>query len=313
MRKIYLDHASTTYICKEALGAMKPYFDINYGNPSSIHQQGRKAKYAILQARNKIAKILNCQPTEIFFTGSGTESCNLAILGTAGAKKGNHIITSQVEHSAILEPCRKLEKKGFKVTYLPVDKEGMIRMSDLKKAIRPETILVSIMYANNEIGTIQPIQEIGRLLKSVNCGAITRSKTTDLQNLKSKIYFHTDACQAGGLLNLDTKKLGVDLLSLDASKIYGPKGVGSLFVREGLKIEPQILGGGQEGKLRGGTENVPGIVGMARALEIVQKNRIKEAARLRKLRDYLIKEVQKRIPKVVLNGHPQKSFKYIFF
>ena len=300
MRKVYLDYASTTYVSKEVFRAMRPYFEVYYGNPSSIHQVGRRAKYAIFQARQKISKILNCQPTEIVFTGSGTESCNLAIFGTAESlsKKGNHIITSKIEHSAVLQPCRKLEEKGFKISYLPVNSEGIIQISDLRKAIKPETILVSIMYANNEIGTIQPIAEIGRLIQKIN-------QERKKENLP-KILFHTDTCQAAGFLDLNVKKLGVDFLSLNASKIYGPKGMGLLFIKEGIQIEPQVLGGGQEWGLRSGTENVAGIVGLAKALEIAQRNKLKESARLRKLRDYFISEIQKIIPKVILNGHKGK-------
>jgi len=295
MPRVYLDHAATTYLDKEVLKAMKPYLEGGiYANPSSIHQEGRKAKYALYQARKKIAKILNCQPQEIIFTGSGTESCNLAIFGTAEnfSEKKDHIITSKIEHSAILKPCQKLEKQGFKVTYLPVGREGIIKVPDLEKAIQPDTFLVSIMYANNEIGTIQPIAEIGKLLKS--------------KNLKSKIYFHTDACQAAGFLNLDVQKLGADLLTLNGSKIYGPKGIGMLFVKQGTPIKPLILGGAQEEGKRAGTENLAGIIGFTKALEIAQKNRKKESARLTKLRDYLISGIKNKIPKVVLNGDREK-------
>jgi len=296
MKKVYLDHASTTYLIPEVIEAMKPYYDNVYGNPSSIHQEGRKAKYALYEARKKIADILNCQPTEIFFTGGGTESCNLAILGVASVfndkklKFKPHIITSRIEHSAVLKPCQKLEKEGFEITYLPVNRDGIVSVPDLEKAIKPETILISIMYANNEIGTIQPIQEIGGLIKTKN------------QKLKNKIIFHTDACQAAGFLDLDAQKLGVNLLTLNASKIYGPKGVGLLFIREGTPISPIILGGGQENGLRSGTENLAGIIGLAKALELAQKSRIKESQRLKKLRDYLIIGIEKRIPKVILNG-----------
>ena len=298
MHKVYLDYAATTYMDKRVLQAMRPYFEKIYGNPSSIHKEGRKAKYALYQARKKVAQILGCQLTEIIFTGSGTESCNLAIFGMAEnfSEKGGHIITSKIEHHAILRPCEKLEKQGFEVTYLPVGREGIVNISDLEKAIRPETFLVSIMYANNEIGTIQPIVEIGELIKKLN---ISRSKSY-------KIYFHTDACQAAGFLDLNINKLGVDLLSLNGSKIYGPKGIGMSFIRQGTPIRPIILGGGQEEGLRPGTENLAGIVGFSKALEITQKGRKKESARLIKLRDYLISEIKKKIPKIVLNGHQKK-------
>jgi len=300
MRKVYLDHAATTYLIPEVASSMKPYYDKVFGNPSSIHQEGRKAKYALFKVRKEIAEILNCKATEIIFTGSGTESCNLAIFGVIEAVKSKfknkkpHIITSRIEHSAVLKPCQKLEREGIEVTYLPVNKEGIVKVSDLERAIRSETILVSIMYANNEIGTIQPIQEIGRLIKKIN--------NFRLQTSEFRILFHTDACQAAGFLDLDCQKLGVDLLTLNASKIYGPKGVGLLFVKEGTPLNPMILGGGQESGLRSGTENLAGIVGLTKALEIAQKNRIKESKRLKKLRDYLIYELEKRIPKVILNG-----------
>ena len=302
VKRIYLDHAATTYLIPEVIKAMGPYYDKIYGNPSSIYQEGRKAKYALFLARKKIAKILNCQPTEIIFTGGGTESCNLAVFGVAAALKSqnlkfkHHIITSQIEHSAVLKPCKKLEKEGFQLTYLPVGKEGIIKIPDLEKAIRLETILVSIMYANNEIGTIQPIQEIGKLIKKANANRSTQAK----------IYFHTDACQAAGFLDLNVQKLGIDLLTINASKIYGPKGVGLLYLRGNTSLTPIILGGGQENGLRSGTENLAGILGMVKALELAQRGRIKEGERLKKLRDYLITEIQKRVPRVILNGHPQK-------
>ena len=298
MRKIYLDHAATTYLIPEVIRAMEPYYDKIYGNPSSIHEAGRKAKYAIYQARKKVAQILNCQPREVIFTGSGTESCNLAIFGIAEnfSEKGGHIIISQIEHSAVLKPCRKLEKKGFKVTYLSPDRDGIIKISDLEKEIRPETFLVSIMYANNEIGTIQPIAEIGKLIKNLNAD----------RSSQSKIYFHTDACQAAGFLNLSVNQLEADLLTLNGSKIYGPKGTGILYAKQGIPLKPLILGGGQEEGQRAGTENLAGIIGFTRALEIAQKNRKKESVRLTKLRDYLISGIEKKIPKIALNGHHQK-------
>lgn len=298
MRKVYLDHAATTYTDKSVISAMKPYFEKIYGNPSSIHQEGRKAKHALYQARKKVANVLSCQPTEIIFTGSGTESCNLAVFGMAenfSGKKG-HIITSKIEHHAILRPCEKLEKEGFQITYLPVGREGIVKVSDIEKAIRPETFLISIIYANNEIGTIQPIAEIGKLIKKLNAN----------RPLKSKIYFHTDACQAAGFLDLNIDNLGIDLLSLNGSKIYGPKGMGMLFVRYGVPIKPITLGGGQEEGLRSGTENLAGIIGFAKALEITQKEKKKESKRLINLRDYLIFQIEKKIPKVVLNGHREK-------
>ncbi|MFC1630018.1 cysteine desulfurase family protein [Patescibacteria group bacterium] len=300
MKKIYLDNASTTHTSKEVVLAMKPYFEKIYGNPSSLHQEGRKARYAVDKARKNIAKVLNCQSSEIIFTGSGTESCNLAVFGTSFLKqrKGVHIITSQIEHHAVLRPCEKLEKQGFSVTYLPVSKEGIINVSDFKKAITPETFFVSIMYVNNEIGTIQQISEIGKIAKKEN----QKREKTKLP----KILFHTDACQAAGYLDLDVQKLGVDLLTINGSKIYGPKGTGLLFVKEGVKLDPQMIGGGQEMGLRAGTENLAGIIGLAKALEISQKTRNKESQRLEPLRNYFISQIEKRIPKVSLNGSLEK-------
>lgn len=299
MPSIYLDHASTTYLDKRVFQAMKPHLEKVYGNPSSIHQEGRRAKYALYQARKKVVQILNCQPSEIIFTGSGTESCNLAIFGLAKAfsEKKGHIITSQIEHHAVLYPFQELEKQGFKVTYLSVDRDGIVKVSDLEKSITPETFLVSIMYVNNEIGTIQPIREIGELIKRLNAKRYT---------LNPKIYFHTDACQAAGALSLNINQLGVDLLTLNGSKIYGPKGTGILFARKGTPLKPIILGGGQEEGRRAGTENLAGIVGFTKALELVQKSRKKESARLTKLRNYLISGIEKKITKAVLNGHREK-------
>ncbi len=293
---IYLDHAATTYVRPEVVEAMQPYWSEKYGNPSSLYSKGREAKAAIESARKKVAKIFNCSPAEIIFEGSGTESDNHALIGTALANKsrGNHIITSAIEHHAVLHACEFLETQGFEVTYIPVDKEGIVKLDELEKSIRPETILVSIMFANNEIGTVQPIQEITKTLNHEN------TKT-----LNHKIIFHTDACQAAGFYELDVEELGVDLMTINGSKIYGPKGVGVLYVREGTSINSYIHGGGQENGRRAGTENVAGIVGLATALELVQSEREKENQRLTKLRDKLIKGLLK-IPKVVLNGHTTK-------
>ena len=251
-----------------------------------MHDAGLAAKDALDSAREKIAKILNCSPNEIIFASGGTESINLAIKGIAFASSGRHIITSKIEHHAVLHTCEYLEKNGFDVTYLNVDKYGLVNPKDVEKAIRDDTILITIMYANNEIGTIEPMEEIGRIAK------------------KHSIPFHTDACQAG-LLDLDVKKLNVDLMTLNSSKIYGPKGVGLLYKRKGIVIEPIVHGGGQEFGLRSGTENLPGIVGFAKALELMQKNKSKESKRLIALRDKLIKGLLK-IPKAFLNGHPAK-------
>lgn len=301
LKKVYLDYAATTPVDAKIVKAMLPYFDKFFGNAGSLHQLGREAKVAIFKARETIAEILNCRIEEIFFTGSGTESDNLAIWGVANANKtsGHHIITSNIEHPAVLIPCQQLEKKRFKVSFLEIDKDGILPLNSLKKAISDQTILVSVIYANNEIGTIQPIEEIGRILKEIR-------EERKKKRLNVPIYFHTDACQAAGYLDLDVQKLGVDLLTLNGSKIYGPKGVGALYVKSGTKIEPIIFGGGQEGGLRSGTENTPGIVGLAEALKIAQKERKRETKREKKLRDYLVQGILKKIPKVVLNGHPKK-------
>ena len=291
MKEIYLDYAATTFVRPEVLKEMQPYFTKNFGNPGSLHNAGLKAKKAIDNARAKIAGIIGAKPEEIIFTGSGTESINLAIKGVARAckkaGKGNHIITSKIEHHAVLDSCKFLEEnEGFQVTCLPVDKFGIVNLQELEKAIRPETVLITVMYANNEIGTVQPVQEIAKIAG------------------KHNVLFHTDACQAGYELNVNVQDLGVDLMTLNGSKIYGPKGVGMLYVRKGTPIEAVIHGGGQERNLRSGTENVSGIVGFAKALKICQKEKFKESKRLEKLRDYFIKELKKKIPDIVLNGHP---------
>ena len=287
MTPIYLDHASTTAVDSQVIQAMQPYFSKIYANPSSIHAAGQEAKEAVEEARKKVATILHCLPEEIIFTSGGTESINLALKGIAFKKKKGHIITSQIEHPAVLETCRYLETKGLKVTYLPVDKFGLVSAAEVKKALRSDTILISIMYANNEIGTIEPILEIGKLVQQY------------------KIPFHTDACQAGSL-ELDVEKMKVDLMTLNSSKIYGPKGIGILYKKKGLLLEPLHHGGGQEGGLRSGTENVAGIVGFAKALESIQKERAKENKRIQQLRDYFIVEVLTKISDSFLNGHPTK-------
>ena len=285
---IYMDHAATTAMDERVFEAMKPYFMQNFGNPGGFYELGRIAKDAIDQSRQTVADILNAQPSEILFTGSGTESDNMAIFGIARAheRKGKHIITTSIEHHAVELPVRQLSREGFEVTYLPVDKNGQVSVSAVKEALRDDTILVSIMAANNEIGTIQPIAEIGALLKD------------------HQAYFHTDACQAAGAMKLDVKEMGVDLLTLNGSKIYGPKGVGILYVRRGVRIRPIIFGGGQERGLRGGTENVPSIVGFAKALELADGMRETEVPRLTRLRDKMTQGFLKHIPKSLLNGHP---------
>jgi len=288
MKTIYMDHAATTPTRVEVVKAMEPFWSEKYGNPGSLHHKGLEAKEALDKARESVAKIIGAKPSEIIFTGSGTESVNLAIKGFARANKerGKHIITQKTEHHAVLDSCGALEKEGFEVTYLDVDKHGVVNIEGLKKAIRDDTILVTIMYANNEIGTIQKISELSKVCR------------------ERGIVFHTDACQAGGLLDINVKNLGVDMMSLNGSKIYGPKGTGMLFIKSGLRLEPIIHGGGHEFGLRSGTENVAGIVGFAKALELAQKERESEAKRLRELRDYLIKRILEEIPKVFLNGHP---------
>ncbi|HEX8994969.1 MAG TPA: cysteine desulfurase NifS [Ktedonobacterales bacterium] len=284
---IYLDHAATTPVRAEALARMQPYFSELFGNPSSIYTLGRKSLDAIDTAHEAVARALNCRPTEIVFTGGGSEADNLAIKGIAYAqrRRGNHIITTAIEHHAVLHTCQRLEQEGYTVTYLPVDEYGRVSPEQVEAAITDQTCLVTIMYANNEVGTIQPIAEIGRICRA------------------RRIPFHTDAVQAGGLLDLDVAQLQVDLLSLSAHKFYGPKGVGILYVRQGTRVQPQILGGSQERNRRAGTENVPGVVGAAAALELAREERERENARLLALRDKLIAGVLE-LPDAQLTGHP---------
>lgn len=303
MKQIYLDHAATTPIDPQVLEAMLPYFSDKFGNPGAIYELGREAKKAVTEARKKVAHILAVRENEIVFTAGGTESVNLAILGYArrnqlhGEYKG-HIITTNIEHDAVLNSCAALQHQGFDVTYLSVDKNGLIKTEQIARAIRSNTILVSVIYANNEIGTIEPISEIGSMIKRFN----------DERGKKNLPYiaFHTDACQAAGYLNVRPYDLNVDLLTINGSKIYGPKGTGILYVKDTISIEPIIYGGGQEKGLRSGTENVPGIVGFAKALELAASSRQKENQRLTKLRDYFIEKLPKKIPQVLLNGHPKK-------
>jgi len=285
-RKIYLDNAATTAMDKGVFDKMKPYFGEIYGNPSSFHSVGKRAKDAIEEAREKVARVLNCKTSEIIFTGGGTESDNLAILGLAKIKGRGHIITSKIEHHAVLYPCEYLEKNGFEVSYIRPEKDGIISVDNILRVIKPDTFLVSIMYANNEIGTIQPIKEIARAVKKKN----------------KNILIHTDACQAGGVFDINVDDLGVDLMTLNGSKLYGPKGVGVLYKRTGIKIEPITYGGGQEGGMRPGTENVAGIVGFSEGLELAQKNKEKENKRLIALRNKLIDGILKNISGSELNG-----------
>jgi cysteine desulfurase len=284
---IYLDHAATTPVDPRVVDAMLPYFTTAFGNAGSVYGLGRQAAAAIDDARESVARILHCRPTESIFTSGGSEADNLAIKGIAHAlrKRGNHIITSSVEHHAALHTCQALEDEGFRVTYLPVDEFGMVRVADVADALTADTILVTIMLANNEIGTIQPIRAIGELCRA------------------RRIPFHTDAVQGGGALDLDVTQLMVDALSLSAHKFYGPKGVGVLYLRTGTRIAPQIHGGSQERNRRAGTENTAGIVGLATALELAQADRAAENVRLAALRDRLIAGVLA-LPDARLTGHP---------
>ena len=305
---IYLDHASTTPMDEEVVKAMAPFYNKKFANPSSLYKIGREAARAIADSRESVAKILNCQAEEIIFIAGGTESDNLAIFGVANQfirqladnTKNYHLITTQIEHSAVLESFRALERKGFQVTYLPVDKFGLVSPGELMKALKPNTILLSIMYANNEIGTIQPIAEIASIIKNYR-------HIQQVDKSKNPIYpiLHTDGCQAAGYLGLDVDKLGVALMTINGSKIYGPKQIGILYKRKEIKLAPILYGGEQEGKMRPGTENVAAIVGFAKALELVHQAKIEEAKRLTKLRDYFIMELLK-IPETILNGHHQK-------
>lgn len=298
MRNVYLDHAATTPLDPRVLEAMLPYLEEKFGNPSSFHSVGKTVKDALDEARENMASILHVRADELVFTSGGTESDNLAILGYCRANQshGKHLIVSAFEHHAVLEAAMHLEKKeGFEVTYLLPDHDGLITVDQVLSAIRPDTILVSIMYANNEIGAIQPIAEIGNALQKCK-----------IQTTKCKIVFHTDACQATGFLDLDAEKLHVDMMTFNGSKMYGPKGVGALYVRRGLKLQPLQFGGTQEKSLRPGTENVAGIIGMAKALELAQSDRENESQRLSVLRDTLIAGIRERVPKVRLNGHATK-------
>lgn len=303
---VYLDHAATTPVDPKVLDAMLPYFSENSANPSSLHGPGQTAHHAVQQARRSIAEQLNAHEDEMIFVSGGTESDNLAIVGTIAAATSAiksahgkdaipHVITSAIEHPAVLEPLLFLQRKGLiELTEIKPDANGIISVEAVSSAIKKTTVLVSIMYANNEIGTIQPIAEIGRAI-------LKWRKANDT----AFPYFHSDACQAAGYLDLNVEKLHTDLLTINGGKIYGPKGIGLLFIRRGIKLEPHMRGGGQEKRLRSGTLNVPGIVGLAKALELAQAKREKESARLTKLRDHLIKGLLE-IPKSRLNGDPAK-------
>ena len=284
---IYLDNSATTKIKTEVLNEMMPYLTTEYGNASSLYSIGRKSKKAIEKARQQVAELINCNPHEIYFTGSGSESDNTALKGFAYAnrEKGNYIITSKIEHHAILETCETLEKQGFEVSYINVDENGIIKLDELKNAIRPSTILISVMTANNEIGTIEPIEEISRIAHEHN------------------ITFHTDAVQAIGNMPIDVAKMGIDMLSLSGHKINAPKGIGALYIKSGIKVEKYINGGHQERNQRAGTENVAGIVGLGKACELANKNMEIHINNLSRLRDYYIMKLQKEMPnKIRING-----------
>ena len=290
MKNIYFDNAATTKLDDDVLKEMLPYLKDNYGNPSSIYKLGREARKAIEDSREKIAKVLNCKANEIYFTAGGSESDNTAIKGIAKAnkKRGNHIITSKIEHPAVLETCKQLEKEGFEITYISVDEKGIVDLEELKKSIKPTTILITIMFANNEIGTIQPIEEIGKIAKENN------------------IYFHTDSVQAVGSIKIDVQKLKIDSLSLSGHKFYGPKGVGALYVKTGVPFEKFISGGHQERNKRAGTENVAGIVGIGKAIELAYENLDEYNKKIKELRDYYVKQVEEKIPYIKINGDMEK-------
>ena len=306
-RLIYMDHAATTPLHPDVLEAMLPYFNRNFGNPSGIYRLARESRVAVEESRSSVAQILGCKPREVMFTSGGTESDNAALKGAALAlrDRGNHIITSAIEHHAVLHTCKYLEKSGYDVTYLPVDRYGLVSVDDLETAITDKTILMSIMLANNEIGTIEPLSELTGLVRSKAKGGY--------------IVFHTDAVQGAGALDLDVDRLGVDMLSLSAHKFQGPKGMGVLYIKEGTRFVPQQTGGAQEDSRRAGTENVTGIVGTAKALQLASESRESNAAHCQRLRDRLIKGILSTISETYLNGHPtlrlpnnvNVSFKYI--
>lgn len=302
--KVYLDHAATTYTVDEVFEEMKPYFKDVFGNASSQHSYGQAAQHAIDKAREQVAAAISAEPNEIYFTSGGTESDNWAIKGLAAARRmrGKHIISSIVEHHAVLHALAQLEKEGYEVTYLPIDNNGEVDLEALKAAIRPDTVLITIMAANNEIGTIQPIKQIAEIAK------------------ENRIVFHTDAVQAIGSVKLNVKELGIDMLSISAHKFYGPKGIGALYVRNGIKLEKLITGGSQERSMRGGTYNTPSIVGMGKAIELAIQNMEENVRHVRELRDYFAERVKKEIPDIIVNGamgekrlpnNLNVSFKYI--
>jgi len=284
---IYLDNAASTQIHEDVLNSMLPFLKEQYGNPSSIHRYGRLTRKAIHKARKQIASLINADPAEILITSGGTESNNTALMGILSQFPSSQIITSSIEHDAILEPCKKLNSNGFHVDYLPVDNFGMVDTSDLQNIISEKTSLVSVMFGNNEVGTIQPIAKIAKICD------------------ENKVLFHTDAVQAVGKLPIDVKELGVDLLSISSHKLHGPKGIGALYIKDGVKIDPIILGGGQEFRLRSGTENVASIVGFGQACEIAENNLSENILFIKKLQTLLIKKVLEKIPETTFNGHSE--------
>ncbi len=290
MQPIYLDYNATTPISEEVANAMRPFLDTYFGNPSSSHYYGIQTHEAVEKARKQIAELINCDASEIVFTSGGTESNNYAIKGIALANKhkGNHIITSSVEHPAVIEVCKYLEKQGFEITYLPVDKYGLVQIEEVEKAILPSTILISIMHANNEVGSIQPIAEIGQIAK------------------QKGIFMHTDAAQSLGKIKADVHEMNVDLLSVAGHKLYAPKGIGALYIRKGVVLEKLIHGANHENNLRAGTENVLEIVGLGKACELANLHLDKNAKHYKELRDLLHQQLQKSLPNIQLNGHPEK-------
>ncbi len=288
--RVYMDNGATTRVTEPVMAAMQPYFCEIFGNPSSVHGFGREARKAVEAARGQVAKALGAQPREIYFTGCGTEADNWALRGAAYAniKKGRHIITTNFEHHAILHTCQQLEKEGFEVTYLPVDSEGLVTPEQLEAAIRPDTVLVSIMYANNEIGTIEPIPELAAVAK------------------KHGVLFHTDAVQAIGHVEIDVQAQGIDLLSLSGHKFHAPKGIGALYIRQGVRIQRLMQGGAQERGQRPGTENLAGIVGLGKAIELATEDIPGKVAKMTAIRDHMIARIMDEIPYVKLNGHPTK-------
>lgn len=290
MKRVYMDNNATTKVDNEVLQAMLPYFTELYGNPSSIHRIGQEVRKGIEDSRETISKLLNINASELIFTSCATEANNMAIRGITKAykAKGNHIITTQIEHDSVLNTFKSLEKEGFEVTYLPVDKDGIVDLETLKNSIKESTILVSVMHANNEIGTIQPVEEVAKILKD------------------KKILFHVDAVQTVGRIPVSPKEIGADLLTFSGHKFYGPKGIGGLYVRNGVKLSKIITGGHQERARRPGTENTPGIIGMSKALEVAYRNMEEEFKREKELRDYFEKSILEKIPEIIINGHKEK-------